>query len=82
MTFEEFGQLLRHIADEHSPQHRVKGLMVKYVDPHIDMRTSEVFSITFRLYGGHDIQLHVCNEAREIPESLYDRCMATLDKEV
>lgn len=82
MTFQELNTLLIHIAAEHSPQHCVKGLMVKYVDPRIDMRSNEVFSITFRLYGGHDVQLHVCNENRDNPTSLFDRCMAALDGEL
>lgn len=79
MSFNEFGQLLKHIAEHHSPfshtDHNTR--MIKYVDPHFDMRSNTVFSIKFRTYGG-EYDFHVMNECRELEQSLYERCMAFL----
>lgn len=81
MTFPEFKTLLQHIDKEHSPLGRYpnsSGKTVKYVDPHIDMRTGTIFSITFRGYGWEK-NLHTQNECMDLKDSLYTRCMNFLD---
>lgn len=84
MTNEEFVQLLCHIKQEHSPfSMRLRlnepvPFSVKYVDPVFDMRDGRCFSIKFRGLG-RTLQLHTCNEQRDYPDSLFDRCMAALD---
>lgn len=78
MTMTELGDLLRHIHAEHSPFARAGGRAVKYVDPHIDMRDFKCFAITFRGWGS-DATFHTQNECRDLPDSLFDRCMAWLD---
>lgn len=80
MSFQEFADLLMHIANEHSPLCGARsGKTVKYVDPHIDMRTNEVFALTFRGFGWKHF-IHTQNECRDLPESLFERCMAYLDE--
>ena len=79
MTFSEFADLVSYIAKFHSPtRFNGKGLIVKYIDPHFDMRTNAVFAITFRTFGGGAIELHTQNECRSLPTSLYERCMDAL----
>jgi hypothetical protein len=79
MNKDEFLMLMQHIREEHSPaQMNDFGRCVKYVDPHIDMRDGAVFAIGFRGYGWEQT-LHTQNECRDLPESLYDRCMSLLD---
>lgn len=83
MTFPQFRDLLKHISHEHSPNRdpvNPKGRQVKYVDPHIDMRTGHVFALKLRGYTW-DKTLHTQNECRDLKESLYDRCMQFLDGE-
>jgi hypothetical protein len=81
MTFDEFRALLDHIMDEHHPYDFLKGKrkVVKYVDPHVDMRDGKVFAVTFRGWGWEQL-FHTQNECRDLPESLFDRCMAFLDE--
>jgi hypothetical protein len=83
MDFKEFAALLRIIEAEHNPLGS-SGLgtkyLVKYLDPVIDMRTSSVFAIKLRTFGGPEFFLHTQNEAREIPESLFERCLNVLNK--
>jgi hypothetical protein len=79
MSFQEFGNLLKYIANNNSPiNHTIRGTpTVKYVDPHMDMRTNTVFSVKLRGFGS-EAEFYVMNEARDIPESLYDRIMTYL----
>lgn len=81
MTMTQLVELFEHIQKHHVIGcDDLHGKHVKYVDPHIDMRTNSVFSIQFRGYGvAHT--LHTVNEQAELPESLFDRCMAFLDDE-
>lgn len=79
MSRDEFDKLMSHIWVEHSPVQMNKfGRCVKYVDPHIDMRDGTIFSIGFRGFGWDKV-LHTQNECRDLPESLFDRCMKFLD---
>lgn len=78
MSMKELGRLLEHIRKEHSFCLQRKGRSVKYIDPHIDTRTWHCFAITFR-GGCEEITLHTQNECRDLPKSLYDRCMQWLD---
>lgn len=79
MTIAQLGELLRYIYDNHSPMasFRAGKRMVKYVDPHIDMRTHAVFAITIRGYGWEKT-FHTQNESRDLPDSLYERVMKFL----
>lgn len=78
MTFQELRDLLRHIDAEHSPIRPKRNTRsVKYVHPSIDMRTGTVFAINLRGYGWQEA-LHTQNECRDLPESLYERCLAFL----
>lgn len=81
MNRDEFIALMQHIRDDHSPLQLACSdgrRVVKYVDPHIDMRDGAVFSIGFRGYGWDQV-LHTQNECRDLPQSLFERCMAFLD---
>lgn len=81
MSRDEFLDLMTHIRQEHSPAQIGKfGRCVKYVDPHIDMRDGAVFAIGFRGFGWDKV-LHTQNECRDLPESLFERCMKFLDEE-
>lgn len=80
MNPKEFRELLQHIYDNHSPFFAKGGRTVKYVDPHIDMRTGVCFSITFRLFAGGEYNFNCQNENMDLKESLFDRCMAWLDR--
>jgi len=74
MNLSEFASLLNYIRKHHNPftgTHKT----LKYVDPHIDLRTDTVFGITFRGMAGGEKVFHCQNECRELPECLYDRCM-------
>lgn len=54
------------------------GKIVKYVDPHFDNRTGDIFSVGFRGYGcKHTI--YTSNEQVYNPRSLYDRCIQFLE---
>lgn len=80
MDFAEFQKLLDHIMKDHHPYHPKKGCKgVKYVDPHIDIRDGKVFALTFRGFGWEKT-LYTQNECRDLPESLFDRCMTLLDE--
>lgn len=72
-------KLLAFIRENNSPFTTSKGRrVVKYVDPHIDMRDGMCFSITFRTYSGH-VNFNTTNENRDDPKSLYDRCIDWLN---
>lgn len=79
MTIAQLVELIEHVQSHHTIMADNRhGKHVKYIDPHIDMRTNDVFSVQFRGYGWtHSI--HIVNECRDLPESLFDRCMAFLD---
>lgn len=79
MTFQEAGELLTHIRDFHSPfsANRTRKV-VKYVDPHFDMRTGHCFAIKLRGYGWEET-FHTQNECRDLPESLRARVLAFLN---
>jgi len=75
MTIDEFTDLAKHIYQHHSPVSKaiVDGKrVVKYIDPHIDLRDGMVFSVSLRGYGWEQ-NFSVVNEGRDIPESLDTR---------
>lgn len=79
MTFREFNDLLILIAKNHSML-TGSGFRVKYVYPSIDMRTNSVFAV--RLNSGFsEVFLHTQNECRDMPETLFERCVAVLKGE-
>lgn len=75
MTFSELAILLNHINQHNTMLSRGTAPVVKYVHPNLDMRTSTVFSITFRGYGTAAILFHTQNECSRLDKSLFDRCM-------
>jgi hypothetical protein len=82
MTLIDLANLLHYTRMYNSPLTARSGRrVVKYVDPHIDMRTGVCFSITFRTYGG-EFNFYTTNEERNNPENLFDRCMQWLNSEV
>jgi hypothetical protein len=89
ISFKEFADLVNLIKREHSPhtfQLPVNGVWpknrrVKYIDPHFDMRTNDVFGIKIRLMGGGEQYFHIMNECRDLEESLYERVVKWLKGE-
>lgn len=80
MTFREFNDLLILIAKNHSMLTGTSGFRVKYIYPSIDMRTNSVFAV--RLSSGfQELFLHTQNECRDMPETLFERCVAVLKGE-
>lgn len=80
MSFQEFAKLITYIANNNSPfKSPYPKPSVKYVDPHFDMRTNSVFSLTLRGFGSEDKVFHTQNECRDLPESLFERVMKYLD---
>ena len=82
MTSQELMQLIEHVHSEHSPmflRQLLERRIVKYMDPHVDMRDNCVFSVTFRGYGWEET-IHTQNECRGLADSLFLRCMNFLDK--
>jgi hypothetical protein len=49
----------------------------KYIYPSIDLRTNTVFAIKFAGFGW-EATLHCQNECRDLPDSLYERCIKLL----
>lgn len=84
MTLIDLANLLNYIYMYHSPLSSLAARSgrrtVKYVDPHIDMRTGECFSVTFRTYGG-EFNFYTTNEERDNPKSLFQRCMDWLNSD-
>jgi hypothetical protein len=81
MNLKEFANLLNFMrancrAIAPTPGYRA----VKYVTPVFDLRTDDVFTITFRGFGFEDTTLSTTNSNRELKASLYDRCMEFLRK--
>ena len=82
MTLTDLANLLNYIHMWHSPFAAESGRrVVKYVDPHIDMRTGVCFSITFRTYGG-EFNFYTTNEERDNPKSLLERCTDWLNSDI
>jgi len=82
MTLTDLANLLNYIRMYHSPFTAPSGRkVVKYVDPHIDMRTGVCFSITFRTYGGQ-FNFYTTNEERDNPKSLFERCIDWLNSDI
>lgn len=79
MTLAELNQLLSHIKNNNGPYgSRVRHTpIIKYVDPHLDMRDGMCFAITFR-NAGEETVFHTQNECRDLPETLYERVMKWL----
>jgi hypothetical protein len=84
MTFAEFNLIVEFVAKECSPFSNIDKdrRTVKYIDPHFDMRTMTVYSVGFRGLDFGPTLLHVMNESRHLPDSLFDRCVAFLKKEL
>lgn len=85
MDMKEFAALVNFIKKHHSPfstEPPASGSRktIKYIDPHIDMRSFTCFSISFRGFGGEK-NFNCQNECMELPESLYERCMTWLAME-
>ena len=78
MTLIDLANILNFVHMYHSPFSHSK-LRIKYVDPHIDLRTGECFSITFRMYTG-ERSFYTTNEFRDA-EPLYNRIMQWLNSE-
>lgn len=75
MTSKECGELLNHTRQHHSPLSAKRGVrIVKYVDPHFDMRTGHCFAIKLRGYGWEEL-FHTQNECIDLTESLYTRVL-------
>jgi hypothetical protein len=82
MSLIDLANLLNYIHMYHSPFAAGSGRrVVKYVDPHIDMRTGKCFSITFRTYG-EEWHFYTTNEERDNPKSLFERCMDWLNSDI
>lgn len=83
MSFQEFGNLLKYIANNNSPFRHTnsKTPSVKYVDPHFDMRTGTCFAMTIRTMGMGEFVFHTQNECRDLPNTLYERVMEFLTTE-
>ena len=79
LLISELGELLNYVHTHHSPFRKTNQRLrtVKYVDPHIDMRTGEVFSIEFRGFF-EDKVFTVVNEGRFHPDPLLTQIMSWL----
>jgi hypothetical protein len=81
MTFSEFSELMKHIIEFHTFNSKEPhGRRIKYVRPSFDLRTNDVFLVSFNSYG-NEKELHVVNDCRNLDSSLYERCMKWLDGE-
>jgi len=80
MIFDEFLKLVEHVEKHHSV-HTLKksGKTVKYITPVFAVLGADIFSITFRGYGWEH-NINCINENRDLPVSLFDRCIAFLDE--
>jgi len=84
MTLIDLSNLLNYIFMYNSPfgeGTRSSRRIVKYVDPHIDMRSGVCFAITFRTYSG-EFKFYTTNEERDNPKSLFERCMDWLNSDI
>lgn len=82
MTFAEFNFVADWAYKYNGPfALRITGRpVVKYIDPHYDLRDGKVFCVTFRGFGS-ERTFHTQNECRDLPQSLYERCIAYLNGE-
>lgn len=79
MTINEFMKLVNHVQEDHTiGAEGRKGKTIKYIRPCFDMRGNDVFSVVFQGYGWAEC-LHCTNECKDLPDSLFDRCMEFLD---
>jgi hypothetical protein len=79
MSFQEFADVVKHIAQHNAPGGNHYPLpTIKYIDPVFDMRTNTVFAVTFRAFGSAETQFHTQNECRDLPLSLKQRVMEYL----
>lgn len=82
MTIPELAYILSYAAENNSPfsnnPHTTGRKSVKYVYPSIDLRDGKCFAVRFDGYG-RSFVLHCANEFREVPESLYERCLEFLN---
>lgn len=81
MSLQELQRLLDKVRIYHSPIAIKPALFrsIKYVDFNYDNRTGGVFNVTLRGFGQADANFHVCNEQRDLPDSLYDRIIYWLE---
>lgn len=81
MELQELNTLLQYIYQHNSPfvRHKEGRPVIKYVDPHIDMRTGVCFSVVLRRFGGEDVSFYTGNEFIYCHVGLYDRIMHYLD---
>lgn len=80
MSFQEFADVVKHIAQHNSPGKDSYPLpTIKYIDPVFDMRSNTVFAVTFRAFGSEAMTFHTQNECRELQESLKDRILSYLN---
>jgi uncharacterized protein YodC (DUF2158 family) len=78
MTPEELILLLAYVKEHHNVHNNMENVrIVKYVDPHFDNRTGDIFSIGFRGFGWKR-SIYTSNEQVVNPKSLYDRCIQFL----
>ena len=81
MTFKECFNLLVYIANNNAPERMpYPRPNIKYVDPHMDMRTNTVFAVTLRGYGDTK-DFYITNEFIDHPMSLEERIREYLDTE-
>lgn len=74
MSFQQFADLVKFIAEHNSPlKSKYPFPSVKYIDPVFDMRTNSVFALTLRGFGTNDKVFHTQNECRDLPQSLDER---------
>jgi hypothetical protein len=83
MTISALEKLLTYIYENNSPfTHKPNKPCVKYVDPVIDMRTGECFSITLRIFSGGVntmINFDTGYDWKANPNNLYQRVMVYLN---
>lgn len=70
MTFLEFRELLNYIQDNHRFSRGGKG--IKYVEPTIDMRTGDVFCVSFRGWNDKTFSKTNENSDRDLKEWIYE----------
>lgn len=78
MSIADLGTLLEYIHRNNSPfapgrmYNGKQGPIIKYVNPVIDMRGGQVFTVVLRRFGD-EVVFSTTNENRDKPESLEDR---------
>jgi hypothetical protein len=79
MTLRECFDLITYIANNNSPERSpYPRPCIKYVDPHVDMRTNTVFAVSLRGYGDTK-DFYITNEFISEPKSLEQRIREYLD---